>query len=109
MENNKKQKEDIATMIGVPSRWINKFSVVTTLFIVWMTFFDQHNIFSYLRLQGVINKMEVEKTTYNDQIAQAIKDKHDLDNDKEKFAREKHLMHKPDEEIILIETNKQKK
>jgi cell division protein DivIC len=109
MSQNKKQQEDIASMIGIPSGWINKFTIATTLFVVWMTFFDQHNVFAYLRLQGVITKMEVEKESYNEQIAQAIKDKQDLDNDKEKFAREKHLMHKSDEEIILIETNKKKK
>jgi cell division protein DivIC len=108
MSQNKKQKEAIASMIGIPPVWINKFSIVTVVFVVWMTFFDQHNIFAFLRLQGVVKKMEVEKKTYNEQIAQAIKDKADLDNDKEKFAREKHLMHKPDEEIILIETNKKK-
>ena len=53
--------------------------------------------------------MEQEKERLNDEIAQALKDKEDLKNNHEKFAREKHLMHLPGEEIILIESKKDKK
>jgi hypothetical protein len=35
-----------------------------------------------------------------------LKDREDLRYNKEKFAREKHLMHLPGEEIILIEQTK---
>jgi cell division protein DivIC len=108
MENKKKTHEEIADLIGVPVKWINKYAIVTTLFVVWMVFFDQHNVFAYLRLQGMIQKLELEKKSYLADIDQAIKDKQDLANDKEKFAREKHLMHRADEEIILIETKKVK-
>lgn len=50
--------------------------------------------------------MEKEKEKLNGEIAQALKDKDDLENNHEKFAREKHLMHLPGEEIILIEGKK---
>ena len=106
MSKNKKLLDDVAKSAGISPSWINKYTVVTTLFIVWVTFFDKHNIFAYQKLQGTINKMELEKEKLNDDIAQAIKDKQDLELDRQKFAREKHLMHLPDEEIILIEQKK---
>jgi cell division protein DivIC len=101
---NKETQSEIAQWLGVPSKWINKFTIATTFFIVWMVFFDQHNIFARMRLQGMLENLEIEKVNYEKQIEQAIIDKKDLDNDKEKFAREKHLMHRDDEEVILIET-----
>jgi hypothetical protein len=50
--------------------------------------------------------LEKEKEQLDQEIAQALKDREDLRYNKEKFAREKHLMHLPGEEIILIEQTK---
>lgn len=107
MAKDKKILDELASLAGVSVSWINKFTVVTVLFIVWVTFFDKHNIFAYQKLKGTITKMESEKERLNEEIAQAVKDREDLRHNHEKFAREKHLMHLPGEEIILIEqTNK---
>jgi cell division protein FtsB len=103
MSKDKKIQEDVASMLGVAPKWVNKYTIVTMLFIVWVSFFDKHNIFAYQKLKGTITKMEKEKESLNAEIVQTIKDKSDLELDHEKFAREKHLMHKSDEEIILIE------
>jgi hypothetical protein len=102
-------QSEIARWLGISNKWINKFSIVTTLFIVWMIFFDQHNIFARMRLHGMLTGLENEKIEYEKQIEQAIINKRDLDNDKEKFAREKHLMHRDDEELIIIETKSNSK
>ena len=103
MSKDKKLLDHVAKSAGISPTWINKFTVATALFIVWVTFFDKHNIFAYQKLKGTIAKMEMEKEHLNQEIVQALKDKQDLELDHEKFAREKHLMHKADEEIILIE------
>ena len=103
MSINKNLLDDVAKSAGISPSWINKYTVVTILFIVWVTFFDKHNIFAYQKLKGTIVKMEMEKEQLNKEIVQALKDKQDLELDHEKFAREKHLMHMADEEIILIE------
>ena len=109
MAKDKKIREEVASLLGVSPKWINKYTIVTVLFIVWLTFFDKHNIFAYQKLKGTITKMEKEKERLNGEIAQALKDKEDLKNNHEKFAREKHLMHLPGEEIILIEEKKEDK
>lgn len=103
MAKDKKIMEEVAALVGISASWLNKYTVVTAFFIVWVTFFDKHNIFAYQKLKGTITNMEHEKEVLNEDIAQALKDKQDLNHNHEKFAREKHLMHLPGEEIILIE------
>ena len=106
MARDKNILNDVAALMGISSSWINKYTIVTILFIVWVTFFDKHNIFAYQKLKGTITKMEQEKESLNEEIVQALKDKEDLNHNHEKFAKEKHLMHMPGEEIILIEQKK---
>ncbi len=105
-KKNKKIIEDLADFIGISSSWINKFTVVTMLFIVWLAFFDKHNIFAHQKLKSTISKLEKEKASLNEDIATALQDREDLDKDIEKFAKEKHLMKLPNEEIILIDKKK---
>ncbi|MBK9150414.1 MAG: hypothetical protein IPM26_05195 [Saprospiraceae bacterium] len=109
MAENKKIQKDIADFLGISPRWINKYTLVSAFFLVWILFLDKHNFFAYRKLQTTIYEMEQEKLDLDKQIQQALLDKKDLEENQEKFAREKHLMHKPDEEIILIENKKKKK
>jgi cell division protein DivIC len=105
-KENKGFVKELSRWIGVPSSWINKYSVVSILFLVWILFLDRYNVFAYNKLTGIIHKLEEEKSTYEEKIQQAQLDKKDLESDHEKFAREKHLMHKPNEEIVLIRKEK---
>lgn len=106
MTKDKKILDDLASLVGISKSWFNKFTIVTFLFIVWVTFFDKHNVFAYQKLKANILNLEKEKDQLDQEIAQALKDREDLRHNKEKFAREKHLMHLPGEEIILIEQTK---
>lgn len=101
--NLKTFKEDIASYLGISNSWLNKYTIVTAVFIVWVTFFDHHNVFAYQKLKTTIHKLEKEKLAIEGDIHQALNDKLDLESNYEKFAREKKLMHLPDEEVILIE------
>ncbi|MBK8620819.1 MAG: septum formation initiator family protein [Saprospiraceae bacterium] len=105
-KENKGFIKELSRWIGVPSSWINKYSVVSILFLVWILFLDRYNVFAYNKLTGIIHKLEEEKSVYEEKIQQAQLDKKDLESDHEKFAREKHLMHKPNEEIVLIRKEK---
>ncbi|MBK8349620.1 MAG: septum formation initiator family protein [Saprospiraceae bacterium] len=108
MAKDKKILDEVASLIGISPAWLNKYTLVTVMFIVWVSFFDKHNIFAYQKLKGTISRMEQEKEKLNEDIAQTLKDKEDLNHNHQKFAREKHLMHLEDEEIILIEQKKSK-
>ena len=102
-KENSVLRKEISRWLGIPSTWINKYSVVSIFFLVWILFLDKYNVFAYNKLNGIIHKLEEEKTNYSKKIDQAILDKQHLESDHERFAREKHLMHKANEEIVLIE------
>lgn len=102
-KENSALKKEISRWLGIPATWVNKYSVVSIFFLVWILFLDKYNVFAYNKLNGIIHKLEEEKTNFRQKIDQAILDKQHLESDHERFAREKHLMHKTNEEIVLIE------
>lgn len=108
-KENTNIKKEVSRWLGIPVTWINKYSVVSVLFLVWILFLDKYNVFAYNKLNGIIHRLEEEKVSYDKKIQQALLDKNDLESNHEKFAREKHLMHKPNEEIVLIQKEKSNK
>jgi len=83
----------------------NKFFWVTLAFIIWIVFFDQNNIISQFRLTRSLNDLEKQKEYYLEEIAKNKQAMFELQTDSEnleKYAREKYLMKKDDEEIFII-------
>lgn len=87
----------------VATGWLNKYSVTAGLFIVWMLFFDRHNFFTQWKLRHSVQQLESSIKDYQEQLSKAEAAHQDLMNNKEKFAREKYLMHRPDEDIFLFQ------
>ena len=85
-----------------------RFVLVGVAFIVWMTFFDKGRWPVQLKLNNVVHDMESEIEEYQNKIIKAKADKIDLDNNLEKYAREKYYMHKPGEEVYIIEKSNKK-
>lgn len=91
--------------IRVPKWLKNKFALTVLLFFIWMLFFDQNDIVSQFQLRYEIHQLEEQKAFYTEQIKVTQQDLENLlsnDAKLEKFAREKYLMKKPDEEIFII-------
>jgi len=83
----------------------NKFVLVTLALLIWVAFFDSNNWIKQLRLQSEINDLEEQKEYYINQIKKDSVALFDLTNNEEtqeKFAREKYLMKKENEDIIVI-------
>ena len=83
----------------------NKFVLVTVVLLVWVAFFDSNNWIKQLRLQSEINDLEEQKEYYINQIKKDSIALFDLTNNQEtqeKFAREKYLMKKENEDVIVI-------
>lgn len=83
----------------------NKYAITSLAFIVWMLFFDRNDIISQFSYRSELNKLLVDKEYYQKEIDQNRKDMHELMSDRdhlEKFARERYLMKKDNEEIFLI-------
>jgi cell division protein FtsB len=81
----------------------NRFLIVFIAFIVWMTFFDKGRWPVQLKLGNVMDDLEQEAEDYQEKIIKAKADKIDLENNLEKYAREKYYMHKPGEEVFIIQ------
>jgi hypothetical protein len=86
----------------IAAGWLNKYSVSAGLFIMWMFLFDKHNFFTQWNLRMAVHELESSIEDYRQQLAEAEATHKDLMNNKEKFAREKYLMHRPDEDIFLF-------
>lgn len=70
-----------------------------------MLFFDQNDIISQIELKQQLNSVENKREYYKTQIKETRSDLENLLNDNEKlerFARERYLMKKPNEEIFVI-------
>lgn len=82
---------------------VNRFVIAGLAFLVWMTFFDKGRWPVQLKLNSVVNDLQQECEDYKVKIEQAKSDKLDLENNLEKYAREKYYMHKPGEQVYIIE------
>jgi cell division protein FtsB len=70
-----------------------------------MLFFDQNDIISQIELKQQLNNVVSKREYYKKQIKETRSDLENLLNDNEKlerFARERYLMKKPNEEIFVI-------
>ena len=87
----------------IAAGWLNKYSVSIGLFVVWMLFFDKHNFFTQWQLRSSVNQLENSIEDYQRQLADTEEAHRDLMKNKEKFAREKYLMHRPDEDVFIFQ------
>ena len=87
----------------------NKYFVVTLAFLVWMVFFDKNDLFSQYQYHNQLSKLKHERDFYQKETAKVNKDLDELTSNKEqleKFAREKYLMKKPNEDVFVIVKDK---
>ena len=83
----------------------NKYFVVTLAFMVWMVFFDKNDLFSQYQYRHQLSKLKQERDFYQKQTVKVHQDLDELTTNKEKlekFAREKYLMKKDNEDVFVI-------
>ena len=83
----------------------NKFVIASLAFIVWMLFFDRNDLSSQMHYTKQRENLEAEKDFYEKEIYKVEKSLEELNSDPkmlEKFAREKYLMKKENEDIYII-------
>jgi len=86
----------------IPAPLRNKYFLVLAIFITWMIFFDKHDMLTQWQLQQTLNKMEEDQAYYDEKIRETWQDKQDIENNKEKFAREHYYLQKDNEDIFII-------
>lgn len=90
----------------------NKYLIAGVAFLTWMLFFDRNDLMSQYEYRTQLNKLEAEKEFYTVESAKAVKDLNELTTNQsklEKFAREKYLMKKENEDVFVIIQEEPKK
>lgn len=83
----------------------NKYFITTVLFLTWIIFFDKNNLLSQFEERHVLFELKKEKRYYQNEIKSTREQLNQLMTNNatlEKFAREKYLMKKDNEEIWLV-------
>ncbi|MFI5160407.1 MAG: septum formation initiator family protein [Sphingobacteriales bacterium] len=87
----------------------NKYFIVSLAFLVWMVFFDKNDLFSQYQYHHQLSKLKQERDFYQKETAKVHQDLDELTTNKEeleKFAREKYLMKRDNEDVFVIVKNK---
>ena len=91
----------------LPAPLKNKYFISLVLFFAWMVFFDRHNIIVQWRLQNTLEKLKEDRAYYEEKLEEAKQTRYDLEINREKFARERYYMKRSDEDVYIIDKNKE--
>jgi len=83
----------------------NRYTWTALAFLVFIVFFDRYNMITRFKTKAELNNAKDQKEYYQKEIAKDKQSILELTTDTaslEKFAREKYLMKKDDEDIFLI-------
>ena len=84
---------------------LNKYFISIVAILVWITFFDKDDVLSQYQLRQKLEQLRTERNYYQEEIKKSKNDMNELRTNPanlEKFAREKYLMKKDNEEIFVI-------
>ncbi|MDH5397947.1 MAG: septum formation initiator family protein [Cyclobacteriaceae bacterium] len=88
-----------------PRIFRNFYFLTGIFFIVWMFLIDSNDWISQVRLSTKLSELEKQKEYYQENIIQIKQQYEERNNDPrllEKYAREKYLMKKDNEDIYII-------
>lgn len=111
-QKNKWKKLFIKIRTGnIPWYLKNKYFLASTLFIIWLTFFDRNNFIDQYKLHVHLNDLRSKKEYYAEQIKIVKQEKQELFTNMaslEKFARERYMMKKANEDLFVFVSEKKK-
>ena len=88
----------------------NKYGFVAIIFFVWMLFFDRNDLINKLRQKNKLNQMKQDQLYFTEETQKDMSMlKEMMNNPKtlERFAREKYLMKKDNEDIFVFVERKE--
>ena len=96
----------------IPSWLKNKYLLTGVFFAVWMLFFDPKDILSDFNRRGKLKELQTSELHLKEQITDAKNElnllKHDAQSI-EKYAREKYLMKKDNEDLFIVKSAQENK
>lgn len=82
-----------------------RYWILFGAFALWMVFFDSNNMFYRFSIANDISELETSRDLYTKRIAELRRQRTELFGNQvnlEKFAREKYLMKKDNEDLFII-------
>ena len=89
----------------IPAFLKNKYVLVGSIVFLWVSFFDSQNLVKQSKLKEEIEDLQEKRNFYKTEIQKDSIALHELTTNpktQEKFAREKYLMKKDNEDLIVI-------
>lgn len=89
----------------IPSWLKNKYFISLGVFAAVMFFFDKNDVFTYSARNKQLRELQESKQYYTDRIASERKELEQLKSNPgtvEKYAREKYLMKRDNEDLFII-------
>ncbi len=90
----------------IPPVFKNFYLIVLVLFVTWTLFFDKNDLITHVKLKSELSGVEAQRDYYVDKIKIVETNQTELEDDRElleKFAREKYLMKRDEEDLYIIE------
>ena len=102
--------EKVKSLIhNIPKPFKNKYIIILVFFAFWIVFIDDYNLIKQYQLQKDVEDLKSQKAYYLSEIEKDSTELYHLQNTKEaqeKFAREKFLMKKENEDVFIIRSKK---
>ena len=89
----------------VPKWFRNRYGAAALILFAWIAFLHEYDLWTTFKLRRQLARMRSEQAWYQEQIGVTRQHLHQLTSDKqklEKFARERYLMKRDDEEIFVL-------
>jgi cell division protein FtsB len=83
----------------------NKYFISSLLFLIWMLFFNEKDIITEFRRKDKLNELQKSEQHLNEVIIETKQELGQLKNNAqtiEKYAREKYMMKKDNEDLFII-------
>lgn len=82
----------------------DKFTLATAIFLVYTAFLDENDIFTIISQNNKLNKLEMETAQLKKDLEETRTTLSQLENrsEVERYAREKKLFKKDDEDVFVI-------
>ncbi|CAH1001325.1 hypothetical protein LEM8419_02226 [Neolewinella maritima] len=86
----------------VPAYLRNKYFFTLVAFVILMVFVDRHDVGTQFRLHSTVNRLENDLERYDELTVEAEATKLDMEQNRERFARENYYMQQDDEDVFII-------
>lgn len=89
----------------IPSRLRNRYVLAVAVLLAWITLFDRNDIWTTWKNSRELGAMRKQHAWYASEIGRTREQLHELSSNKElleKFARERYLMKRENEEIFVL-------